>query len=247
MTDSASPTAPFAFGPSATADNRRAFRVATRHSRRVKLLRGSMIAGSLGLVGWIGVTTLFDPFHKLPGGVTIEDTTLEGTKVTMSHPKLAGFHKDGRPYQISASSAVQDIKVPNIFELHDMDAHLTMEDKSVTHMVARAGTYDSSKDRMTLTSEVHIMSDSGLDVTARNAEVEFNSGSVVTRDPVTVAMKGDTIAADSMVISDGGKQVTFEGHVHTFLLPGGAVPQAPGATAAEATVAAPGAAQTTDP
>lgn len=200
-------------------DKSRAFRAARRHSVRVRILRWVMFAGALTVIAGIAVFVVFDPFHRLKNHVSVEDTSIDGTKVTMSHPKLAGYHSDGRPYQIMASSAVQDIKTPNLFELRDMDARLTMADKTVTHVTAQSGSYDSTRETMDLTSEVQISSDSGLEMRARNAHVEFKSGALVTQNPVTVAMRGNTIAADSMRMSEGGKQVTFEGHVRTTIVP----------------------------
>lgn len=201
-------------------DRTRAFRTAARHSAHVRAMRRAIVASAVALVAGIGLYLVFDPFRAVPSGVSVDSIGIDGTKVTMLHPRLAGFHTDGRPYEILASSAVQDVKVPTRFELHDMDAHLTMTDKTVTHLTAARGVYDSQHDLMDLTSAVHITSDAGLDVQTRDAHVEFKSGSVVTRNPVTVAMRGSSIAADGMVMTSGGEQVTFEGHVHTFLLPG---------------------------
>ncbi len=222
------PALPFADPRS---DKARAFRTAARHSAHVRAMRKVIVASAVALVAGIGLYVAFDPFRAVPRGVSVEGIGIEGTKVTMSHPRLAGFHTDGRPYEILASAAVQDVKVPTRFELHDMDAHLTMADKTVTHVTAALGVYDSQHDLMDLTSAVHITSDAGLDVRTRDAHVEFKSGSVVTRNPVTVAMHGSSITADGMTMVNGGQQVTFQGHVHTFLLPdrdkaGTQVPQA---------------------
>ena len=40
----------------------------------------------------------------------------------MELPKLSGYRQDGRRYDVRAASGVQDIKVPNIIELNQMDA-----------------------------------------------------------------------------------------------------------------------------
>ncbi len=219
MTDSIIPS-PRPFATTAANDKTRAFRAATRHSSRVRLLRRSIFAGALVLVVGVLVFSIVDPFRKVVQGVSIDSIGVDGTKVTMARPRLSGYRSDGRPYEIFAASAVQDIKAPTKFELHEMDAHLTMQDKTVTHVTALLGTYDSAHDLMDLNSEVHITSDSGLNVVTKDAHVEFKSGSLVTRNPVTVAMRGSTIAADGMRMIDGGKQITFEGHVQTMFQPG---------------------------
>jgi lipopolysaccharide export system protein LptC len=219
MTDSVSPYMSLPFVTAEVADKTRAFRAARRHSLHVRLLRWFMFGGALLIIALVLVIAIFDPFRKIVPGLSVDTTSLDGTRVTMSHPKLAGYHNDGRPYVISAASAVQDIKVPNIFELHDMDAHLTMLDKTQTHVTAATGSYNSTLDTMELTSQVHLSSDSGLELQAKDAHVEFKTGSMVTKNSVILTMRGNRVEADSMQMADSGKQVTFEGHVHTLLLP----------------------------
>lgn len=223
MTDTTHPS-PLPFSTALAADKAGAFRAAARHSRRVRLLRRLLVGGAVGGVALTVLLAVYDPFGAvLPAGVSVASVGLDGTKVTMAHPKLSGYRTDGRPFAITASEAVQDLKVPTRFELHDMDARLTMADSTTTHLTSAAGTYDSKGDLMDLTSPVVISSDAGLDVRAQDAHVEFRSGSVVTRNPVTVAMRGNTIAADSMRMVDGGRQVSFEGHVRSTFQPGDAV------------------------
>ena len=219
VSDRALPS-PRPFASAGASQRTRAFHAAALHSGRVRVLRRAMMGGAVAVMVAIVAFAVFDPFGKSVSGLSVSSVGVDGSKVTMARPRLSGYRSDGRPYEIVASSAVQDLKVPTKFELHDMDARLTMLDKSVTHVTAALGTYDSSLDLMELNSAVHITSDSGLDVRARDAHVEFKSGAVTTANPVTVAMRGDTIEADSMRMIDSGKQVTFEGHVRTTILPG---------------------------
>lgn len=231
MTDGTSLHAPLPFPTAGAAGKAGAFRAAARHSRHVRLMRRLLVGGGIAGVAGLVLFT-FNPFGRaVPAGVSVASVGLDGTKVTMSHPKLSGYRNDGRPYAITASEAVQDLKTPTRFELHDMDARLTMQDSTMTHVTSASGTYDSKLDLMDLTTQVVISSDGGLDVHAQDARVEFKSGSVVTRNPVTVAMRGNTVAADGMRMIDNGRQVTFEGHVRTTFLPGAAAAEPAGAPA----------------
>jgi lipopolysaccharide export system protein LptC len=196
-----------------------AFRAAGRHSTRVRVLRRVILAGAvLGIAG-IVVFAFFNPFRLVIPNLSINSVGLNGSQITMDQPKLNGFRSDGRPYSLLAKSAVQDAKTPNVLELHDIDAHVTMGDKSVIHVVSSIGFYDSSKETMELKSEVHLSSDNGLDVRMQSAHVEFKSGSVDTDAPLTVVMSTGTVSADSMHMTDNGKQISFEGNVHTVISP----------------------------
>ena len=220
MTDFASLASPEPLA--APAPRHAAFRAAGRHTKRVRFLRRTILAGAV-----IGVTAVlgfafFNPFRIALPGVSVDSLGLNGTKVTMEHPKLAGFKSDGRPYTLNAREAVQDARSPNILELHDLDAHVTMSDKSVAHVVSSLGIYDSSKETMTFGHDVHLTSDSGYDVHMTKAYVEFKNGLVDTREPLTVVMSSGTVRADSMHMGDNGKEITVEGHVRSVMLPPGA-------------------------
>ena len=221
MTDTIAPGSTLSLVAGSAADKARAFRAAARHTARVRLARRLVFGSGVALVAGLVAFPFINPFRAVAiKGVTVESIGLDGTKVTMAKPKLAGYRNDGRPYEITASSAVQDIKEPTRFALNDMDARLTMQDNALTHVTAKSGLYDNKLDTMDLTSQVVISSDSGFALHALNAHVEFRTGSVSTPDPVSVAMRGNTITADGMRMIDNGRQVTFEGHVKTTFIPG---------------------------
>ena len=196
-----------------------AFRAAGRHTARVRLLRRLVLAGAV--VGSVAVVVFafFNPFRVSIPGVSIDGIGLSGSKVTMQHPNLTGFRADGRPYDLVASSAVQDAKTPSILELHDIDAHVTMADQSVVHILSATGLYDSSKETMRLESAIHLTSDKGLDAHMKSAFIAFKSGAVETSEPLTVVMTTGTVTADSMHMTDNGAHIVFEGNVHTTVLP----------------------------
>ncbi len=185
-----------------------------------------MSAGAVLFVGAVVAITLFDPLSRAVSGVAIDGATIQGTRVTMTNPRLSGYEKDGRPYHIEASRAVQDVKAPTLFELHDLKARLTMQDRSVTRFTAGIGNYDSTAETMALSGGAHVVGDTGLDAVLDEAIVAFKSNTLTTSRPVTVAMPGKRITADAMTIAEGGKHVSFDGHVHTDIDPDQAAPAA---------------------
>lgn len=219
MTDTASMRS---IGPGLGGPRRDAFRAAGRHSARVRLLRRVIVAvAALGAAGFVAYVVV-GPFRTAIPSVSVDSVGLQGTKVTMDNPRLSGVRSDGRPYALNARSAVQDARTPNKLELHDIDAHITMGDKSVVHVVSTLGNYDSSAESMLFDNDVHITSDNGLDARMLTAFVDFKAGFVNTDQPVTVIMSTGTVASDTMHMDDNFKAVHFEGHVHSTMLPAGA-------------------------
>ncbi len=220
MTDSAVNSGAARLTSVSSRDSSRAFRLANRHTRHVRWMRRGIVLGvaalSLGIVGYV----FFDPFRvMLPDNVSVSSAGLNGSRVTMQKPKMSGFRADGRPYDFTAETAVQDLRKPNELELNQLDAHVTMPDKTVAHIVADKGLYDASKDVMDLEGNIHLSGASGYDVRMSKAHVQFKGGDVSTPEPVTVLMQSGAVSADQMTMVDNGKQITFVGHVHSVMQP----------------------------
>lgn len=198
-----------------------AFRAAGRHSMRVRLLKSVMIFGSIVLVAGIAVIGLLDPFRKA-GELTdfsVASLGVNGSKVTMELPHLAGFRQDGRPYDLRAKSMTQDLKKPNAFDLIGVDGVIGMGDKGSAKVTANTGHYDNTLNAMDLMGDVHVRSNAGYEAFLQDAHIDFKSSNVSTRKPVRAMMNTTTVVSDRMAVSDSGKHLIFEGHVRSRLVP----------------------------
>lgn len=196
------------------AERSQAFRAAGRHSSRVTFLRRSIFAAAaLGLVAlvWIGV---FNPFAAPVPAVSIKGTNLDGTRITMEQPRLSGYRRDGRPYEVTAASGVQDIRQPNVIELNNLDARIGMADQSTVHVVSPAGVYDSLREFMDFKSAVKIKSAS-YDIDLKSAKMDFKAGTLASDQDVKVLLSSGEIFAERMNIVDNGQNIVFEGNVRS--------------------------------
>jgi lipopolysaccharide export system protein LptC len=196
-----------------------AFAAAARHSARVRFFRVALLGGAVGAVAVLAGIALFDPFGRLAGGVSIDGIGVDGTKVTMAHPKLAGFRKDGRPYLVTAQEAVQDALHPTLVELHGIEADITMAEGGLAHMTAKSGLYDSAQEHMDVSDNVRIKSPQ-YNAWLKSASIDFKSGLYVSEEPVTVVTSsGTTLSGDAMSAMDNGKELVIEGNVKTMIPP----------------------------
>jgi lipopolysaccharide export system protein LptC len=211
---------PEGLSPSVLRRRRAAFGAAARHSRRVRWLKVAILCGSLAGIAALLVIGLYDPFGRIPGHISIGGASLNGSQVTMEKPKLTGYKRDGRPYELLAASGVQNLKTPSLVQLNEIDAHMTMPDDSVVRLVSSQGLYDSKTDFMRLPHAVRVTSNAGYDARLQSADLDFKAGTIVTTQPVTVAARSATIAADALAIAENGKVVVFTGNVRSTLVRG---------------------------
>jgi lipopolysaccharide export system protein LptC len=197
----------------------RAYQEAQRHSRRVRVLKAAIMALSTLAVVGVLASTFFDPFGRL-AGVQVGPISLSGTRVAMENPRLTGFRKDSRGYEVTADNAYQDIRRPGIIELERMKARMALDESGrLAHLVARAGVYDSQKEQLELNHDIRVTTDDGQEALLASASVDFKTGSVVSNQPVRVTLNGAKVEAQGMRIVEGGKVISFTGRVHTLVEP----------------------------
>jgi lipopolysaccharide export system protein LptC len=197
---------------------KRKFQAARRHSFRVRLMRVALPIGIVVTLAVVVGLAYFNPVRMLtrlpldPGKVTIS-----GTKVTMAAPRLAGFTKDQRAYELTARAASQDITNPNFLELKDIRAKVELQDKGLVELQAINGTYDRTTDQLTLLDDIVLTSSTGYEAHLTQALVDVKSGSVVSSNPVQVKMLNGTLTADRLDVGDKGEVARFDGNVVMIL------------------------------
>src|ERR1700690_1759453 len=141
------------FAPSSTArligvapprDREHAFAKAKRRSGRVRLLRLAILMAGFGTVASTFVVAFFTPFATKRGALSFNALSVEGTKIVMDRPKLAGFRSDGQPYLLTAERALQDVKQPTMVQLQKVDGEIGTAGGEATHLSADEGVYDSA-------------------------------------------------------------------------------------------------------
>lgn len=193
----------------------RAYAQARRHSARVRALRWAIPAAAFGAVAVVGLMTLFNPFGRI-AGLTLGPVSLAGTKITMDNPRLTGFRKDSRPYEVTAKAALQDVRKPGLIELKDMRARLTTDEAGTTaDLASAAGLFDTSKEMLELKDEIRVTTSRGDEVLLRSASIDLKAGTVTSSQAVKITTASGTIEAEGVRMSENGRTVTFEGRVRT--------------------------------
>jgi len=208
-------------------DSERAFRSARRHSRSVRMLRIAIpIAVAVALIG-VSLVTYFNPLRllaKLP--INMNDLVVSGTKITMEKPRLSGFTKDERAYELTAEAAAQDLTKPDIVELRNIHAKLQMQDKSMMEMSADVGTYNTKLETLKLVNNIVLSSSTGNKGRLSEAIIDVRKGNVISDQPVELEMLQGRLNAKRLEIIDSGDLVRFyEGVDMVMMLNDGPAPK----------------------
>jgi lipopolysaccharide export system protein LptC len=188
----------------------RTVRSASRHSRLVRVLRvllpGGVLLGGAALV----IMTYFNPLamlEKLPN--VSGRLAVQGSKITMELPRIAGVTRDARTYELTAETAVQDITKPDIVELQNLRARMELQDSDVVVITAKSGIYNTKADSILLREHVVVTSTNGTNAKLTEASVDMKKGNLQSDRPVEIRLPNGTLTANGMEIFDSGDLVRF--------------------------------------
>jgi lipopolysaccharide export system protein LptC len=211
-------------GPGFTTSGRtasdRAFLGARRHSRNVRLLRILVPAGVVLGVVIIALMTFLNPvrfLYKLPKDMGT--LVVSGTKITMESPRLAGYTKDQRGYEVTARAAAQDMTKPDFVELKELRAKLAMQDNNSAELVTIGGIYNTKSEILTLGPNVLLSSTNGYEARLADAVVDVRKGHISSDKPVEVKMTRGTLNANRLEVINSGEVIRFDGGVVMHLNP----------------------------
>lgn len=200
-------------------DREAAFARARKRSAFVRFLRKAILIGVTGAAAAMIGIAVFNPFATKLGTLGFSGLSVDGSKIAMERPKLAGFRSDGQPYTLTADRALQDVKDPTKVELQNLTGEIGMAGGEMTRVRADTGVYDSGKERMRLSGNIQI-GNSKFEVWLRTADIDFKSGVYESDEPVEVHVGHDaTINGDRAIARNNGQEFTFEGHVRTRITP----------------------------
>jgi lipopolysaccharide export system protein LptC len=180
----------------------------------VRLLRKAiptviaLILGATLLFAWI------DPLRvlvKLPADAG--KMVISGTKITMQSPKLNGYTRDQRWYEMTAEAAAQDITKPDLIELRKVDGKIQSQDKSTIFLSADDGLFNRKANVLTLNRNIVLRSSGSYEMHLEQAVVDTTSGEVVSDKPVKVFTDQGTVVADRLQVIKSGEVVNFIGNV----------------------------------
>lgn len=168
----------------------------------------ALILGATMLVAWL------DPLKvlvRLP--IDAGKLVIHGSKITMESPKLSGYTRDRRWYEMSAKAAAQDVTKPDLVELVEVHAKIETGDQSTIVLSAKDGLFNRKAGLLTLNHDILLKSSSGYEMHLEEASVDTAKGEVVSNKPVAVFTQDATLNADRLEIEKSGEVVRFIGGV----------------------------------
>jgi lipopolysaccharide export system protein LptC len=133
-------------------------------------------------------------------------------------PRFQGTDERGRPYTVSADSALQPAGSETI-ELARPRGDVTLEDGAWVLLESATGSFRRDTRMLGLVGEVALFHDSGFEVRTEAAEVDLRAGTARGDRPVAAQGPAGTLDAVGFEIIDRGDVIVFGGPARLVLTP----------------------------
>ncbi|KAF2991098.1 hypothetical protein MJC1_01830 [Methylocystis sp. MJC1] len=200
-----------------TARRESAFPEALRHTARVTRLRRWILWGVGGTVGLVALGLVASSLRFLPIDLSLSRIALKGTRIVIETPKLVGYRKDGKPYEIRARVGVQDITTPELFNLDGLDVRVETEGVAPVVLTAAKALYSAKDDRADMSGGVAIFDKKNFDMRMESAAMDFRASMMTSDKPVTLKIDGGQVVADSVEFAQKERRASFSGNVRSVL------------------------------
>jgi LPS export ABC transporter protein LptC len=199
-------------------DRARAFAIARRHSRVVRLLRHALpLAAALVLAGYALVLTV--NWRMSAGRVSVSGISLTAEDFTMKDPTYSGTTKDGGNYVVRARRAVVTFDQKAPIKLIDVSGDLVQASNVKTKLKAKHGILDNPKQELELYDGVEIEASNGFMARLTRAKVYSKENKVVSDHPVSAMTPTGSVQAARMVMNTKTSLAQFRGEVAVQLVP----------------------------
>lgn len=200
------------------ARNRRRYRAGTRpralpdaertraYSRFVRRMKIGLVAGSaLLLAALLLLSGTLDGPAELD--ITFTELTTLNDDLRMVSPRISDVDDAGRPYTLTAATAIQDKDDPALIHLEEVQGDMEGGGGSWSAVSARTGRLNTDEEWLDLEGDVMLFTDDGYQFAGDLVRIDLASGDISSDRPVTGQGPAGTIEGGGVRITNSGDDI----------------------------------------
>lgn len=140
-----------------------------------------------------------------------------GGDSTIVNPRYTSTDEAGRPFTIHGTEARQGTDGPQIVEIEDPEAEMTLSDDGWASLFADFGIYDRDTEDVYLRGNVEIFRDDGYAMRTEEMHIDLADGTAWGDAPVEAAGPAGTVRSQGFRVGRDGRSVVFTGRSRMVL------------------------------
>jgi|SRR5690242_15610189 len=140
-------------------------------------------------------------------------------RLKIERASYRGQDSKGRPFELTANSAIQKSSAEPIVRLNGLAAKIGLSD-GPAKIVANQGRYNMNTEQVALDGPITFRSAGGYALDTADATVDLKTRTMESQGAVTGSAPQGTFSADRMSANLENRSVTLDGHARLRIVPG---------------------------
>lgn len=188
------------------------------HDRMVRRL-ARWLPGAVGVVAAAMIIGPLFPKGEISFLLDRNKVAMTAERVRVSDAMYRGADDEGRPFTVTAGSAVQVSARDPIVTMRDLAARIRLADGPAS-LTAVAGTYDYDAETVNVTGPVEFAAADGYRITMSNVSIDLARRLAIGTGGVSGAIPAGTFSANRIVADLGERSIALEGNARLHMAPG---------------------------
>lgn len=188
------------------------------HDRLIGFLAKALPA-AIGVVAAVMILSPLSPRGEISFLLDRNKVAITNERVAVDEATYRGQDAHGRPFRVTAGSAVQASSQEPVVEMSDLVASMEMSD-GTARLWAPSGTYNYRTERIDIQGPVNFEAADGYRMVTKNVDIDLNTREAVGSGGVEGAVPTGTFNADRIIANLDERTVTLEGNARLHMTPG---------------------------
>ena len=188
------------------------------HDKLVGFLQKALPA-AIGLVAAVMVLVPLSPRGEISFLLDRNKVAVTPERIHVDQAMYRGEDNQGRPFQLTAGSAVQPSPASPILEMTDLVARIELKD-GPAQISAPGGNYNFDTSQVAVPGPVNFSAADGYSMVTNNVAINLKTRRIAGAGGVSGTLPAGTFTADRIIGDLGERTVTLEGNARLRMTPG---------------------------
>lgn len=188
------------------------------HDRLIGFLAKALPA-AIGLVAAVMILSPLSQRGEISFILDRNKVAITGDRIAVDQAMYRGQDNMGRPFSLTAGSAVQATPANPVVDMQNLVAKLLLSD-GPAEIAAPSGAYNFDTDQVTVPGPVNFTATGGYQMVTNGVAVDLKTRRVAGSGGVEGSVPTGTFSADQIMADLGERTVTLQGNARLRMTPG---------------------------
>lgn len=178
-----------------------------------------LLPASIGVIAALMIFTPLAPRGEVSFLLDRNKVAIAEDRLSVTNAMYRGQDTKGRPFSLTAGSAVQRSAADPVVRMNDLEARILL-DQGPAVLSAQSGSYDIDQEMVAIDGLVRFTAADGYRMVARNVSIDLENKTLLGDGKVEGAIPAGTFSGDRIVADLGERTIMLDGHARLRMAPG---------------------------